>query len=121
LAGLYFLIIIPFGLLIKIYQTVSPGIENIMKRIDIFGLDPDRVMKMGSHRTAGVSHIPYYFPPLHFLPPFDIVSGEMAVSGGHSSAVVDPNVFAQISVLTLSVNDTICRCNNGRALATAYV
>ena len=39
----------PFGFLVKINQTIPPSIENIMKRIHIFCLNPDGVMKMGPH------------------------------------------------------------------------
>ena len=92
-----------------------------MKGIDIFCLNLQGVMKMGAHRAAGVAHKPYYVSSLYLLPPFNTECGEMAVGGGYSSAVVDPNVFAQISMLAPSINDTIGRCNNGSALATAYV
>ena len=78
-------------------------------------------MNMGPRGASAVAHETYYFTSLYLLASINIISGEMAIGSGYSSAVVNPEVSAQISVLATSVNDTIRRCNNGRTLITAYV
>lgn len=59
---------------LEIYQAISFGIENVVKRIHISAFNPDGVMNMVSNRTARIAHKGNHFSSFHFLSFTDIVS-----------------------------------------------
>ena len=78
-------------------------------------------MKMSASRAAAITHKRDYFSSFHFLALFHIVSGEVAIGGVYTPPVVNTDILTQVSVLTLSVDHTIRRGNDGCSLATAYI
>ena len=103
------------------YEAIFLGIEDVMKWIHIFFLDPYRVMKMSASRAAAITHKGDHLSSLHFLTLFHVVSCEVAIGGGYTLTVIDTDIFTQVSVPTPPVNYTICRGNDGCALAATYI